>query len=166
MNLFNHFALQVCSTAGTQNWVYGIAGSEVQSLYQPWSYQNTLYGTKQHGGYLTQFSDSLSFATVHHAGHEVPAYQPESAFELFRRYLDGSLFSAVQSSGGDGGDTTSTTSSGSSSSSSSGGNGVFPDVLSEVIAILMVVIGAAGLLLGGLAYYRARNQRALADSGN
>jgi hypothetical protein len=44
------------------------------------------------GGYLTKFKDGLSFMTVRYAGHEVPAYQPQKALELLRRYLDGSLF--------------------------------------------------------------------------
>ena len=44
------------------------------------------------GGYLTKFKDHFSFMTIRHAGHEVPAYQPQKALELFKRYLDGSLF--------------------------------------------------------------------------
>jgi carboxypeptidase C (cathepsin A) len=46
------------------------------------------------GGYLTKFKDSFSFLTVRNAGHEVPAYQPQKALEMLRRYLDGTLFSA------------------------------------------------------------------------
>jgi hypothetical protein len=45
------------------------------------------------GGYLTKFQDSFSFLTVRYAGHEVPAYQPQKALEVLRRYLDGTLFS-------------------------------------------------------------------------
>ena len=83
----------VCATVGTQNWVYTVVPNttKVQSLYQPWSYLDSRYHVQQ-GGYLTQFPDGLSFATVHYAGHEVPAYQPEKALEMFSRFLDGSLF--------------------------------------------------------------------------
>jgi len=68
-----------------------VKGTEVVSLYQPWSYNDSIYGNQQ-AGFLTQFNNLFSFATVHHAGHEVPAYQPQRAFELFKRYLDGSFF--------------------------------------------------------------------------
>jgi hypothetical protein len=87
----NSNTFQVCATIGTQNWVYNIRNAVVKSLFKPWTYQDSNYGLQQ-GGYLTQFSDNLAFMTVHFAGHEVPAYQPEKALELFRRYLDGSLF--------------------------------------------------------------------------
>jgi hypothetical protein len=52
---------------------------------------------------LTKFEDSLSFMTVRFAGHEVPAYQPQKALELFKRYLDGSVFHTGKDSGGTGG---------------------------------------------------------------
>ena len=81
----------VCATIGTQNWIYGIENAAIKSLFQPWRYEDSNFGLQQ-GGFLTQFSDYFAFLTVHFAGHEVPAYQPEKALEMFRRYLDGSLF--------------------------------------------------------------------------
>jgi hypothetical protein len=57
----------------------------------PWYYEDSFYGV-QPGGFLTKFSKYLSFATVHFAGHEVPAYQPEKALTLLKGYLDGSIF--------------------------------------------------------------------------
>lgn len=71
--------------------MYNIKNAAIKSLFKPWMYEDSYYGIQQ-GGYLTQFSDNLAFMTVHFAGHEVPAYQPEKALELFRRYLDGSVF--------------------------------------------------------------------------
>ncbi len=50
-----------------------------------------MYG-RQPAGFLTQFTGRLTFATVHFAGHEVPAYQPEKALELLNGYLNGSIF--------------------------------------------------------------------------
>ena len=47
---------------------------------------------RQQGGFLTKFEGSFSFATVHSAGHEVPAYQPAAALTLFAGFLDGSVF--------------------------------------------------------------------------
>ena len=89
----------------------------------------------QQAGFLTTFTEGLSFATVHHAGHEVPAYQPERALQLFRNYLDGSFFFNISSSIGDVGSTIIETSSSSDSSSSV-----------DRVAIIAVSI-VAGLLL-------------------
>lgn len=46
-------------------------------------------------GFLTRFNDSLSFATVHYAGHEVPAYQPANALHLLQEYLNGNIFNVT-----------------------------------------------------------------------
>lgn len=146
--------LQVCATIGTQSWIYRIAGTEVKSLYQPWHYRNSEYGTTQQGGYLTQFADSLSFATVHHAGHEVPAYQPEMALELFRRYLDGSLFHTGPSS------SEGSSTSGSSDSAADNSTGLFPDALSGVVAIILLIVGVVGGAFGLMSYIRSRKQQA------
>ena len=48
---------------------------------------------RQQGGFLTKFDGSFSFATVHSAGHEVPAFQPVAALSIFAGFLDGSIFS-------------------------------------------------------------------------
>jgi hypothetical protein len=156
MLVFSGDADGVCSTVGTQHWVYDIPGAEVLSLYRPWHYNNSLYGTRQQAGYLTQFSDSLSFATVHNAGHEVPAYQPEIAMELFARYLDGSLFVASVPSE-------------SSSSGEKTDSGVFPDLASEVVGVLLITMGIVGVILGALWYFRTQSrlrEGALADQNS
>ena len=75
------------------------------SLFTPWLYIDSTYG-KQQAGFLTTFTEGLSFATVHHAGHEVPAYQPERALQLFQNFLDGSFFFNVSNAIGDVGNTT------------------------------------------------------------
>jgi carboxypeptidase C (cathepsin A) len=64
----------------------------------PWKFEN------QTAGYLTEFdlggggndnsnsnsnSSSFIFATVHGAGHEVPAYRPAEAFALFKSFFNG-----------------------------------------------------------------------------
>lgn len=76
----------VCSTIGTQQWVYSVAGAAPLELWRPW-----LVGG-QTAGFLTRCNNSLTFATVHGAGHEVPAYQPQRALELLRGFLSGQLF--------------------------------------------------------------------------
>jgi cathepsin A (carboxypeptidase C)/serine carboxypeptidase-like clade 2 len=41
-------------------------------------------------GYATKWADQkLAFVTVHGAGHEVPAYKPEVALTLWKKYLNG-----------------------------------------------------------------------------
>lgn len=44
--------------------------------------------TTQVGGW-TEVYDGLTFATVRGAGHEVPLFQPERAYTLFRSFLKG-----------------------------------------------------------------------------
>lgn len=77
----------VCATIGTQDWIYSIAGSTINSLWIPWYTSNG-----QTSGFLTKFSGAFSFATVHFSGHEVPAYQPERALTLFTSFINGSIF--------------------------------------------------------------------------
>lgn len=89
----------VCATVGTQHWIYDIQNANVLSLFQQWHYQDINYG-RQAGGFLTQFSGFFSFLTVHYAGHEVPAYQPQRALMMFERYLNGSLFANYDSADG------------------------------------------------------------------
>ena len=76
----------------------------IPSLWQPWVIVtndtdtdiNSFTGNvkkRQQGGFLTKFDGSFSFATVHSAGHEVPAFQPVAALSIFAGFLDGSIFS-------------------------------------------------------------------------
>lgn len=73
------------------NWI----GGENVSLNIPWSkkdefskagYADLRTNKKYVGGQVRQFGN-LSFARVYQAGHEVPAYQPETAYEIFRRVM-------------------------------------------------------------------------------
>lgn len=127
---------------GTQNWIYDVKGADIISLYKSWYYNDTNYG-RQPGGYLTQFTNYFSFATVHFAGHEVPAYQPEKALSLFAAYLNGSIFagySAMMASGSSG---SSSTDSMSSTSPRSGDS----HVVTVVIAILLAITAIGGLII-------------------
>lgn len=107
------------------------------SLFTPWLYIDSTYGEQQ-AGFLTTFTEGLSFATVHHAGHEVPAYQPERALQLFQNFLDGSFFFNVSNAMGVMGDVGNTTVEKSSLDSAPA---------PESTAIIVVVSSVVGLLL-------------------
>jgi hypothetical protein len=57
----------VCATIGTQNWIYSIAGIKIISLFQPWNYFDSNFGSQQ-AGFLTKFKGNIAFATIHNAG--------------------------------------------------------------------------------------------------
>ena len=75
----------VCATIGTQNWIWDL-GYDVGTNWKAFEVNG------QVGGYITKWKDTkLGFATVHGAGHEVPAYKPEAALWLWDSYLKGDL---------------------------------------------------------------------------
>lgn len=75
----------VCATIGTQAWIYDL-GYDVTSLWKDWIVDG------QTAGWVTKFNAPLTFVTVHGAGHEVPAYKPKEALDLFEKYLNGYWF--------------------------------------------------------------------------
>jgi len=126
----------VCSTIGTQHWVYGVtadsesATGESESAvnrFSSWTYPDLHFGTQQ-GGYYTQFPGNLTFLTVRHAGHEVPAYQPQKALHMLRLFLSGDIFADTEQEG------------------SSGGSGSSAGV-TIALSVLLVLVAVAGLLV-------------------
>jgi len=152
MLVFSGDADGVCATIGTQHWIYSINGSKIVELFQPWMYEDSAQG-QQVGGYLTTFSGRLSFATVHFAGHEVPAYQPQKALVLLQRYLNGSLFAPTEDSTNSGSDT-SGSSEGAVSPSS---NSLVPIVIGTLL-VISVIIGWILCLLPKSVYSRDEQQ--------
>jgi carboxypeptidase C (cathepsin A) len=74
----------VCSTLGTQSWIWGLGYDVSNTNWQPYIVD------QQVSGYLTKWKNTkLGFLTVHNAGHEVPTYQPIVALDLFTRFLKG-----------------------------------------------------------------------------
>jgi len=78
----------VCATIGTQMWMWDL-GYKVLSDWQPWYYNDAVYGN-QTGGYIVKF-DGITLTTVHGAGHEVPTYKPQAALELINNFLFNTL---------------------------------------------------------------------------
>jgi len=75
------------------NWI----GGENVSLNVPWSsqskfqqagYTDIKVNSSYVGGQVRQYGN-LSFSRVYQSGHEVPAYQPQTAYEIFRRAMGG-----------------------------------------------------------------------------
>lgn len=76
----------VCATIGTQDWIWDLGYNVAGKAWQPYTVDG------QVGGYLTKWKNTkFAFATVHGAGHEVPAYKPEIAYWLWESYLKGEL---------------------------------------------------------------------------
>ena len=77
----------VCSTTGTQSWIYDVGFQpKADCFWKAWKTEGEV------AGYATRFElgttdGQFTFATVHGAGHEVPAYRPMEALEMFRMVL-------------------------------------------------------------------------------
>ena len=97
MLVFSGDADGICATVGTQSWIFSVIDQEstnlssptLKSVHEMWR-PYTVSG--QQAGYITQFQESITFATVHSAGHEVPLYQPRRAFYMYKMFLNGSAF--------------------------------------------------------------------------
>lgn len=115
------------------------------TLYKPWSYYNSIYGT-QHGGFITKFTNMLTFVTIHFSGHEAPAYQPESTFHMFEGFLSGAIFSTEKSTDNNNGD---------SSSSSSSTVVAAPPAAQQnlVIAVAVLIVVLVGMCIWTLPRY-------------
>ena len=78
----------VCSTTGTQTWIYDLGfAPQAAHLWKPWKVNNEVAGYKTNFELRTDSGAEFIFATVHGAGHEVPAYRPMESLEMFRKVL-------------------------------------------------------------------------------
>jgi len=79
----------VCGTIGTQDWVWSMGYNVSGKMWQEQTYEG------QTSGYLTKWAGTkFGFLTVHRAGHEVPAYTPDVALDLWIKYLAGEYTNA------------------------------------------------------------------------
>jgi len=143
----------VCGTVGTQHWIYDAAAAAHRPqvrLWQPWLLDG---GHGQQGGFLTRFRGNFSFATVHTAGHEVPAYQPKAALALFAAFLDRSIFAPSNRS-------VATRATSTGGSSKGGGYGEAQAVQIMVALCVVLVVAFAVLLVGYFAYAKRRLEHA------
>jgi carboxypeptidase C (cathepsin A) len=80
----------VCNWLGGEAISFAIAGA-VQPQYTQWysaGYAPIVVNETYVGGVVREFGN-LSFSRIYDAGHLVPAYQPETAFTLFTRIIEG-----------------------------------------------------------------------------
>lgn len=75
----------VCGTVGTQSWIWDMGYTAgLTNTWQEYEFEG------QTAGFITKWpKQKLAFVTVRGAGHEVPAYKPEVALDLFTKYLQG-----------------------------------------------------------------------------
>ncbi|KAF2730313.1 alpha/beta-hydrolase [Polyplosphaeria fusca] len=87
--------IKVTLVYGDRDYACNWYGGELLSLAIPWSHQEDfqaagyaplVVNSSYIGGQTRQFGN-LSFTRVYQAGHEVPAYQPETAYKIFMRSL-------------------------------------------------------------------------------
>ena len=80
----------ICNWLGGEAVSFAIAGA-TQPQYAPWysaGYAPIVSNNSYVGGVVREFGN-LSFSRVYDAGHLVPAYQPETAFTIFTRIIQG-----------------------------------------------------------------------------
>ncbi|APA11179.1 hypothetical protein SS1G_11382 [Sclerotinia sclerotiorum 1980 UF-70] len=68
------------------------ASSEYASKFPSAGYAPIITNTSYIGGVVRQFGN-LSFSRIYDAGHSIPAYQPETAFQVFARIIMGTSVS-------------------------------------------------------------------------
>ena len=80
----------ICNWFGGEAISFAVAGA-VQPQYASWyssGYAPIVTNNSYIGGVVREFGN-LSFSRVYDAGHLVPAYQPETAFTIFTRIIQG-----------------------------------------------------------------------------
>lgn len=80
----------ICNWLGGEAISFALAGS-LQPQYGPWynaGYAPIVVNSSYIGGVVREFGN-LSFSRVYDSGHLVPAYQPETAFTIFTRIIQG-----------------------------------------------------------------------------
>ena len=80
----------ICNWVGGEAVSFAIAGA-AGPAYGPWyaaGYAPIVTNNSYIGGVVREFGN-LSFSRIYDAGHLVPAYQPETAFTVFSRVIEG-----------------------------------------------------------------------------
>ena len=74
----------VCPTIGTQDWIWDLGFGQANPEWGEYIV------SEQPSGYVSTWAEAkFAFVTVHGAGHEVPAYMPEVALDMWEKFLNG-----------------------------------------------------------------------------
>jgi carboxypeptidase C (cathepsin A) len=85
----------ICNWLGGEALSLAVAAqtsSSYASLFPAAGYAPIIVNTTYIGGVVRQYGN-LSFSRIYDAGHSVPAYQPETAFQVFARIMTGTSVS-------------------------------------------------------------------------
>ena len=78
----------ICGTVGTQKWIEDLD-------IKPKKKWKQYFVNKEPAGYISTYKANkqkkFALATVNFAGHEVPLYKPQAAYELMKKYLNKTL---------------------------------------------------------------------------
>ena len=88
----------VCNWLGGEALSFAIAAQtspDYASHFPAAGYAPVITNISYIGGVVRQFGN-LSFSRIYQAGHSVPAYQPETAFQVFARIMTGTSLSTGQ----------------------------------------------------------------------
>ncbi|KAF2674830.1 alpha/beta-hydrolase [Microthyrium microscopicum] len=88
----------ICNWFGGEAVANALAASvpSYASVYSNTGYAEVVVNSSYVGGSVKQYGN-LTFVRVYDAGHQVPAYQPETAFTIFARVLQGSSIATGES---------------------------------------------------------------------
>ena len=75
-------------TWGTVDWIDSL-NLTVAKPWTPWTAQHLGRAGNQRAGYVKQYANNFTFATVQGAGHLVPTYKPHFALTLISKWLAG-----------------------------------------------------------------------------
>lgn len=88
----NWFGGEAVSLAVARNTTSG----NYSTLFPSAGYAPIITNSTYIGGVVRQYGN-LSFSRIYDAGHQVPAYQPETAFQVFARVISGTALSTGES---------------------------------------------------------------------
>ena len=77
---------------GSYNWTSHVAAEqkiEESQAWRPW-YVNA-DGRQWTAGFVTKWGANFTYVTIKHAGHMVPAFEPEAAITFYKAFLKNEL---------------------------------------------------------------------------
>ena len=81
-----------CSTFGTQYWMWQFSQNNNLTLNKQYDWKQWIDKNEQVGGYILSFDSTIrnrvvTLVTIHSAGHEVPSFKPQRAYQVFLKFI-------------------------------------------------------------------------------